>query len=140
MQNEPQGHVNGIEEQPDVNDALAALAFGGVEAEIGARDYGLQGVDLSEGASANRVRGGPVVHVGGSRDALNTLPTRARDHFSAIIPLYDISKGEANAIKLATTFLSNNRQTLDDLKDEHTQLVIDFGFNKALDIINDKCS
>jgi len=64
---------------------------------------------------------------------LNTLPTRARDHLSAIIPLYDISKGEVNAIKLATTFLSNNRQTLDDLKDEHTQLVIDFGFNKALD-------
>ena len=54
---------------------------------------------------------------------LNTLPTRARDHLSTIIPLYDISKGEANAIELATTFLSRNRQTLEHLKDEHTQLV-----------------
>ena len=27
---------------------------------------------------------------------LNTLPTRARDYLSTIIPLYDISKGEAN--------------------------------------------
>ena len=71
---------------------------------------------------------------------LNTLPTRARDYLSTIIPLYDLSKGEANAIKLATAFLSKNRQTLDDLKDEHTQLVIDFGFDKALDIINSKCS
>jgi len=71
---------------------------------------------------------------------LDTLPTRARDYLSAIIPLYDISKGEANAINLATIFLNDNRQTLDDLKDEHTQLVISFGFNKALDIINDKCS
>ena len=34
---EPQGHVNGVEEQPEVNDALAALAFGDVEAETGAR-------------------------------------------------------------------------------------------------------
>ena len=60
---ETHGHVNGAEKQPEVDDALAALAYGGVEAEPGARNDGLQGVDLGEGAGVSRVEGGPVVHV-----------------------------------------------------------------------------
>ena len=59
-----------------MDDALAALAFGGIEAETGARDDGLQGVDLCEGTSASRVRGGPVVHVGGSWDTLRKDPQK----------------------------------------------------------------
>ena len=52
---EPHGHVKGVKEQPKVDDALAALAFGSVEAEPGARDDGFQGVDLGEGAGVSRV-------------------------------------------------------------------------------------
>ena len=57
-----------------MDDALTALALGRVEPKTRAGDDRLEGVDLREGALVSRVRRGPIVHVGGSRDSLREDP------------------------------------------------------------------
>ena len=71
---ESQRHIHRIDEEPEMHDVLAALSLGGVEPKTRTCDNRLQGVDLREGARVSRVRCGPVVHVGGSWDALREDP------------------------------------------------------------------
>jgi len=71
---------------------------------------------------------------------LDNLLLKAKHHLQTIIPLYDVSRGEFNAIKEAKDFLQTNEQTMNKIMDEHTGLVISLGIEKAIDHINSKCS
>ena len=51
---EAYGHVKSVEEQPELDNALVALVFGGVEAKTGAHDDGFQRVDLGKSAGLSR--------------------------------------------------------------------------------------